>query len=107
MTRCRHMCTKLPDNALQERLRWVMPIVNKEMKLKDVSSVFPGGNRTLERWVSRYKRFGESGLIPRSTKPKSQPNELPIRIKERIIELRKETKLCARKMNYKLKKEGL
>ena len=103
----KHMCTKLPDNALEERLRWVMPIINKEIRLNDVSSVFPGEKRTLERWVAKYKKNGRYGLEPHSTRPRTQPNELDIRTKERIIDMRRDTKLCAKKMNYKLKKEGL
>lgn len=101
------MCTKLPKNQLEERLRWVLPIINKEVKLVDAAKLFPGGERTLERWVSVYKKRGEEGLAPRSTRPKSQPNETPIRIKERIIELRQKTKLCAKKLNYKLAKEKI
>ena len=101
------MCTKLPNNALEERLRWVIPIIQKDIKLVDVARVFPGGQRTLETWVKLYKELGEEGLIPKSTRPRSQPGETPIRIKERIIELRKETKLCAQKLNYKLKKEKI
>jgi len=101
------MCTKLPNNPLEERLRWILPIVQKEVKLRDVAQVFSGGQRTLERWVSAYKRGGENELMPKSTRPLSQPNETPIRIKERVIELRKETKLCAKKLNYKLAKEKI
>lgn len=101
------MCTKLPSDALEERLRWIMPIINKQMKLKDMASVFPGGQRTLERWVAAYRSGRSSGLIPKSTRPKTQPNEIPIRVKEKIIELRKETRLCAKKLNYKLKKENI
>ncbi len=84
-----------------------MPIINKQTKLKDVAIVFPGGQRTLERWVSDYKKNGKVGLAPKSTRPKSQPKETLIRIKERIIELRRETRLCAQKLNYKLKKENI
>lgn len=101
------MCTKLPSCALEERLRWVLPVANKQIKLKDAAMVFSGSQRTLERWVGRYKKFGEDGLTPGSTRPRSQPGETPIRTKERIIELRKETKLCAKKLNYKLKKENI
>ena len=74
------MCTKLPNNPLEERLRWVFPIIRKEVKLKDAASVFSGGTRTLERWVAAYKKCGEVGLTPKSTRPMSQPNETPIRI---------------------------
>jgi transposase InsO family protein len=101
------MCTSLPNNALEERLRWVLPIINKQIKLVDAAKVFSGSERTLERWVSVYRQHGAKGLVPKSTRPKSQPDETPIRIKERVIELRKETKLCAKKLNYKLKKENI
>jgi transposase InsO family protein len=101
------MCTKLPNSPLDERLRWVLPIVRKEVKLKDAALVFSGGARTLERWVASYKKSVEVALMPKSTTPLSQPNETPIRIKERIIELRRKTRLCAKKLNYKLVKENI
>ena len=50
---------------------------------------------------------GETGLEPKSTEPRSQPNETSIRIKERIIEVRKETKKCALKIHWQLEKEGV
>jgi transposase len=107
MPKSANMCTKLPNNPLEERLRWVLPIIRKEVKLKDAALVFSGGTRTLERWVASYKKYGEAGLMPKSTRPLSQPNETPIRIKERIIELRRKTRLCAQKLNYKLAKEDI
>ena len=107
MPRLATMCTKLPESQLEERLRWALPIINKEVKLVDAAKLFPGGSRTLERWVALYRQGGEAALAPKSTRPKSQPNETPIRTKERIIELRKKTKLCAKKLNYKLIKENI
>ena len=91
----------------EERLRWVLPIYNKEIRIVDLAKACPYSKRSLERWLSSYKQYGEAGLIPRSTRPKSLPNETPIRIKERIIELRRDTKLCALKLNYRLKKENI
>ena len=84
-----------------------MPIINKELKLKDVTKVCPHSQRSLERWTALYKRYGEEGLIPKSTRPKSHPNETKIRIKERIIELRKKTKKCALKLKWRLEKENI
>lgn len=88
-------------------MRWVLPIINKEIKLKDVAKVCPHSKRSLERWVAAYRKHGEAGLEPKSTRPKSNPRETPIIIKERIIELRKETKLCAKKLKWKLEKEEI
>jgi len=48
----------------EERLRWVLPIVKKEIKLIDAAKVCPYGKRSLERWVADYKEFGEVGLEP-------------------------------------------
>lgn len=97
----------MPKTIKEERLRWVLPIANKEIKIVDAAKVCPYSKRSLERWVSLYKKHGEKGLTPKSTRPKTNPKETPIRIKERVIELRKETKLCSRKLKWKLEKENI
>lgn len=97
----------MPKTIKEERLRWVLPIINKELKLKDVAKVCPHSQRSLERWTAAYKKHGEAGLIPKSTRPKTNPNEISIRTKERIIEIRKETKKCALKLKWQLEKEGI
>ncbi|MDP2676522.1 MAG: DDE-type integrase/transposase/recombinase [bacterium] len=91
----------------EERLRWVLPIVHKEIKLVDVAKVCPYSKRSLERWATVYKKGGVKALEPKSTARKTQENETPIRIKEHIIELRKQTKKCALKLHWQMKKEGL
>lgn len=101
------MCVHMAKTIKEERLRWVVPIVNKEIKLVDVVKVCPHGKRSLERWVASYKQFGEVGLESQSTRPKSQPNETPIWIKERIIALRKDKKKCAVKLVDDLTKEDI
>ena len=88
-------------------MRWVLPIVNGEIALVDAAKVCPYGKRSMERWVSVYKKQREAGLEPKSTARKTQENETPIRIKKHIIELRKQTKKCALKLHWQMKKEGL
>jgi transposase len=107
MPRLVHMSTKIPKDVVEERLRWVKPIVDKHIKLVDVMKVFPNSQRTLERWITNYRKYGGSGLKPKSTRPKTNPNETPIRIKERIIELRKlKNNKCSIKLKIDLKKKG-
>lgn len=96
----------MPKNTQEEKYRWIKPIINKELGYNEVMRTCPYGKRSLERWVSSFKKEGYDGLISKSTKPKTQPNETPIRIKEEVIELRKDTKLCAKKLHWKLKKKG-
>ena len=97
----------MPKSTQEEKLRWLKPILAKELTIKQMAGLSPFSERTLKYWLARFRESGEAGLENKSTRPKSQPGELPIRIKERIIELRNETKLCAKKLNYKLKKEGI
>ncbi len=97
----------MPKNIQEERLRWVLMVIESKVRLKDVISIFPYSQRTLKRWLKEYRTKGKDGLIPKSTRPKTQPNETSIRIKERIIELRKKTKLCALKLHWRLEKENL
>ena len=97
----------MPKDIKEERLRWVLPIANNEVKLVDAAKVCPHGKRSLERWLAAYLTRGEAGLEPKSTRPKTNPREMPIRIKERIIELRKQTNLCAKKLLWKLEKENI
>lgn len=97
----------MPSSTKDEKYRWIKPILDKEISIKQMTLICPFSKRTLNYWLANYRRFGMEGLSNRSTKPKSHPNEKPIRIKERIIELRVKTRLCARKLNYKLKKEHI
>lgn len=97
----------MPKNLIEERLRWVIPIVSKEVKLKDVAIVCPHSKRSIERWVSAYKKYGRKGLIAKSTRPRSNPKDTPIRIRERVLELRGETNESAIKLHWKLEKENI
>lgn len=91
----------------EERWRWLKPIINKEISLVDVAKVCPHSERSLKRWKKAYEQFGMKGLIPESTAPKTQPNETPIRLKEEVIALRLETGLCAKKLHWRLRKQGI
>ena len=102
-----HMSVTMPKNVKEERLRWVKPIEDGEMRLCDIAKVCPHSKRSLERWCKVYREHDEAGLQPRSTRPKTQPNETPIRIKERVLELRKEKHQCAQKIAWDLEEEGI
>jgi transposase InsO family protein len=101
------MPNTMPKSTQEEKMRWINPILNKELTIKQMSSISPFSERTLKYWLAKFRESGIAGLENRSRRPKSQPGELPIRIKERIIELRNETKLCAKKLNYRLAKENI
>lgn len=97
----------MPKTIKEERLRWILPIILKNVKLVDVAEVCPHSKRSLERWCRAYREGGASALKPKATIPNTSPNETPIRVKEAVIQKRKKTKLCALKLHWRLKKEGL
>ena len=101
------MCTKMSKDIKEERLRWVLPIFHKEVKLVNAAKVCLYGKRSLERWLATYREYGEAGLEPKSTRPKTNARETPIRIKERIIEIRKDRKQCAKKISWDLEEENI
>ena len=95
----------MSKSVKEERLRWIKLIIERQLKIVDVVKVCPFSERSLKRWLKTYREKGEEGLEPKSTEPKAQPNETPIRVKEEIIALRKKTKLCAKKLHWRLEKE--
>lgn len=97
----------MSQNVKEERYRWIKPILDKEISIKNLVKVCPYSERSIKRWIKMLREGGMEALEPKSTRPKTQPNETPIHIKERVIDLRKETKLCAKKLHWRLKKQGL
>lgn len=101
------MSKTMPKTTQEEKYRWIKPILDKEISIKQMTMVCPFSERALKYWLADFRESGVAGLENKSTRPKSQPKETPIRIKERIVELRNETRLCAKKLNYKLRKENI
>jgi len=101
------MCVNMAKTIKEERLRWVLPIIEDRIRIIEAAKMCEYGKRTLERWLTSYRKYGEQGLEPKSTRPKTNPRETPIRIKERIIELRKKKKQCSLKIQWDLKDEGI
>lgn len=97
----------MPQKVEEERYRWIKPILDKEIKIIKMVKVCPFCERTLKRWLAQYRKNGLAGLKNKSRRPKSHPNETPIWIKERIIELRQDTKKCALKLMWDLEDEGI
>lgn len=91
----------------EEKYRWIKPILKGEITIKKMAGICPFSERSLKYWLKAFRRKGLKGLENRSTKPKTHPKETPVRIRERIVELRKETGLCALKLKWQLEKEGV
>jgi len=101
------MTVKMTRTIQQERYLWIKPLIQKKLTYDEVLRTCPHSKRSLERWVALYKQGGIEALKPHSTEPKTQPGETRIEIKERVIALRKQTGLCAKKLHWRLKKQGV
>jgi transposase InsO family protein len=101
------MCTHMVKTIREERKRWVLPIIQKEIRVKDMAKVFPYSQRTLERWVASYKEKGEAGLEPLSTAPKTSPRATKDALKRYIVRIRGGKGKCAQKISWQLKDEGI
>ena len=101
------MTVKMTQTIQQERYLWIKPLNNKRLTYDEVLKTCPHSKRSLERWMALYKQGGIEALKPHSTEPKSQKKETSIDIKEQVIALRKETGLCALKLHWRLKKQGI
>lgn len=97
----------MPKSTKEEKYRWIKPILDKEITIKNMVKVCPFSERTLKYWLAHYKELGIDGLENKSRRPKTNPKETPIRIKERVIELREKTKKCALKLKWQLEKEDI
>lgn len=97
----------MPKSTKEEKYRWIKPIIDKEITIKKMVKVCPFSERTIKYWLAKYRKHGLEGLEHQSTRPKTNPKETSIRIKEKIIELRKKTKLSAIKLHWKLKKQNI
>ena len=81
--------------------------MDKEVSIVNLVKVCPYSESSLKRWLKAFRKGGIDALEPKSTQPKTSPQETPIWIKERVIELREETGLCAKKLHWRLAKQGL
>ena len=97
----------MPKSTKEEKYRWIKPILDKEISIKAMTGVCPFSERCLKYWLADFRESGMDGLENKSTRPKTNPNETPIRIKERIIEIRNDKKQCAKKIFWDLEDENI
>ena len=97
----------MPNSTQEEKYRWIKPILDDEITIKNMVKVCPFSERALKYWLADYRERGWAGLLNKATRPKTHPRETAIRIKERIIELRKRKKQCSRKIQWDLAEEGI
>jgi transposase InsO family protein len=70
------------------RLRLARCVVDQGWPLRRAAERFQVSPTTAWRWADRYRRYGEAGMHDRSSRPRSNPNQMPTRTERRIIKIR-------------------
>ena len=97
----------MPNSTQEEKYRWIKPILDGEITIEGMAKICPFSERAIKYWLAAYRKHDMAGLQNQSSRPKTNPKETPIRIKERIIEMRKKKKKCALKLKWDLEEEGV
>lgn len=97
----------MPETKQQARYQWIKPVLDKEIKIKDLARICPFSERTLKYWLARYRVGGFGGLVDKSTRPHCSPNKTPGWIRKRVLELKEEKKVGGKKIHWFLAREGI
>lgn len=102
-----HMSKIMPYNEIEERYRWIGPILDKVLTIKQMVQICPFSERTIKYWLSRFREYGFEGLKNRSRRPHSFPNQTPKEIEDGVISMRKDFRLGAKKISWRLAKQDI
>ncbi|MDD5750829.1 MAG: helix-turn-helix domain-containing protein, partial [Candidatus Pacebacteria bacterium] len=69
----------MPKSTKEEKYRWIKPILDKEVSIKNMAKVSPFSERTLKYWLATFRKQGMEGLENKSRRPKTNSKETPIR----------------------------
>jgi transposase InsO family protein len=67
----------------------VRRVVEQEWSVTEAAAAAGVSDRTCSKWVGRYRDGGESGLLDRSSAPRSVPHRTPDELVEAIVMLRR------------------
>ena len=75
--------------AMEERMRFVMAIVENQESVAAVCRRFGVSRKTGYKWLERHEQEGAAALADRSRAPLTHPHALPERVAARCIEVRR------------------
>ena len=75
--------------AVEERMRFVMAIMEREEAFAAVCRQFGVSRKTGYKWLERYLEDGFEGLLDRSRAPLHHPQAMTREIAERCLEVRR------------------
>lgn len=73
--------------------------------IKKTAILWRISRNVVRKWIRRYQKEGEEGLLDLSRRPLRSPNKTPTDIEEKVKEIREKTNYGKRRISYFLKKE--
>lgn len=77
------------STPMSEKKEFVALASSGQSNISELCRRFGISRKTAYKWIKRYEAEGESGLVERSRKPHTSPNQTPLEYQEAIFEIRK------------------
>lgn len=74
------------------RLLLVERVIEQQRPISHVAKELGVSRQCAHRWVGRFRSHGLSGLVDRSSRPKSSPRRTPVDVEARVLRLRREVR---------------
>lgn len=84
------------------RASMVRRMTEEGWRAKEVATSFALSERTVHKWLARYRAEGTAGLENRSSRPHTCPNEVPEPWRAMIVRLRRDDRLTAAEIAERL-----
>jgi transposase len=79
----------------------------QERPIAHVASEMGISRTTASKWVNRYRRYGELGLLDRASTPHHQPTATPPATVSLIEDMRRTHKWSASRISFELQADGV
>lgn len=73
---------------MEEKLRFVYEYERDEQTMTELCEAFEIARETGYVWLRRYRQWGVGGLLERDRGARRHPNQTPVELEQRIVELR-------------------
>jgi transposase InsO family protein len=97
----------MPQNEIEERYRWISPILKGEISIKQLLKVCPFSERAIKYWLADFRQDGFAGLANQSRRPQTCPWQTPDDIYQKVVGMRKDYHIGGKKIFWKLQKQGI
>jgi transposase-like protein len=79
----------LERSVAEQRYEAVMQVLRRKIPVSEVASRFGVSRQSVHSWIRRYEQGGLVGLVDRSHRPRSCPDQIAAEVEAKVCELRR------------------